>query len=99
MRNTKTTKTSFFSVFATDEKKQLEKFLVKNPFKYVIIPDAIQPILKFSVPDEKGRIEVKFPTHIIVSREGKIILRETGTKGIDTLKKELKRQTAIEKDE
>ncbi len=85
-----------FLGFATDEKVQLQKFLKKHPFEYAIIPDAIQPILKFSVPDEKGRIEIKFPTHIIVSREGKIILRETGIKGIGKLKNELKSLAKIE---
>ena len=88
-----------FLGLATDGKLQLNKFLKKKPFAYTIIPDAAQIMLRFSEPDKNGRIEIKFPTHLIVSREGKIILRETGIKGVAAVKKELERQTASEKNE
>jgi thiol-disulfide isomerase/thioredoxin len=84
-----------FLGFATDGKPSLERFLKENPFKYEIIPSATQLMLRFLQPDKNGNLETKFPTHIVVDREGKRTVYETGIKGIDALKKELARQFPV----
>jgi thiol-disulfide isomerase/thioredoxin len=85
-----------FLGFAIDEKAEIERFLKENPFKYEIIPSAAQLMLRFLQPDKEGRLETKFPTHIVVDREGKRIVYETGIKGIEALRKELARQFPAE---
>lgn len=78
-----------FLGFATDNKASIEKFIKEIPFKYELIPSATQLMFKFLVPDKHGNLETKFPTHIVVNREGKRTVYETGIKGVDAVKKEL----------
>lgn len=82
-----------FLGLAASRKPQLEKFLVKNPFKYIIIPSADMIILgKFGTPDKKGEISLPFPMHYVLDRDGNIVVKTQGTKGVETVKSELKRQ-------
>ncbi len=78
-----------FLGFATDDKGSIESFIKENPFKYELIPSATNLMLKFLVPDKSGNLETKFPTHIVVDREGIRKVYETGIKGIDAVKTEL----------
>ena len=81
-----------FIGLATNDKAKLESFLKKNPFKYNIVPKAMQTILSFGEPDKSGNIEIPFPMHIVIDRDGKIVVRRNGIKGLDAVKTELKRQ-------
>ncbi len=82
-----------FLALAASKKVDLQKFLVKNPFKYQILPDTTITILsQFGNPDKDGNLYVPFPMHIVLDREGKVVAKEQGIKGIETVKKELKRQ-------
>lgn len=81
-----------FIGLATNKKADLEKFLVKNPFRYNIVPTAMQTILSFGEPDKNGKIEISFPMHIVINRDGAIVVRRSGIKGLDEVKSELKRQ-------
>lgn len=81
-----------FIGLATNKKPDLEKFLKKNPFSYNIVPGARQTILSFGEPDKNGNIDIPFPMHVVIDREGKIVVRRSGIKGLDDVKAELKRQ-------
>lgn len=81
-----------FLGLATDDKKAIEEFLKEKPFKYEIIPSATQLMFRFLQPDEKGKLETKFPTHIVVDRTGRKTVYETGMKGIAVVKTELEKQ-------
>lgn len=52
-----------FLGLAFDQKKALDPFLQKNPFKYAVIPD--QKVFEFNTLDVKS-----YPTHIIVDQKG-----------------------------
>ncbi|HLM62143.1 MAG TPA: TlpA disulfide reductase family protein [Pyrinomonadaceae bacterium] len=80
-----------FLGIATNKKDDLEKFLKKNPFKYNIVPNEMQTILSFGEPDKNGEINIPFPMHIVLDREGAIVVRKSGVKGLDAVKNELKR--------
>lgn len=81
-----------FIGLATNKKSDLEKFLVKNPFKYNIVPMATQTILSFGEPDKSGQIDIPFPMHVVVNRDGEIVVRTSGTKGVKAVENELKKQ-------
>ena len=81
-----------FIGLATNDKAKLEGFLKKNPFKYNIVPKAMQTILSFGEPNKNGEINIPFPMHIVIDRDGKITVRRSGIKGLDAVKAELKRQ-------
>jgi peroxiredoxin len=91
----KANKDVVFLAPAASKKAELQKFLSKNPFKYQVLPDATITILtKFGVPDKDGNLNVPFPMHIVLDREGKMVLKEQGIKGIAKVKAELKNQLA-----
>lgn len=81
-----------FIGMATNKKPDLEKFLKKNPFKYNIVPTAMQTILSFGEPDKSGQIDIPFPMHVVIDRDGKIVVRRSGVKGLDDVQSELRRQ-------
>ncbi|MBX3293216.1 MAG: TlpA family protein disulfide reductase [Acidobacteria bacterium] len=78
---------------AASTKTDLTKFLAKNPFKYKVLPDAGNIIIgKFGKPDGTGNLSMPFPMHIVLNRDGRIITRAPGIKGIEAVKAELKKQ-------
>lgn len=78
---------------AASRKDELDKFLAKNPFKYQVIPDAAIIILsQFGTPDKNGEINVPFPMHYVLDREGNVVVKAQGVKGIEAVKAELKKQ-------
>jgi peroxiredoxin len=82
-----------FLGLAASPKPALEKFLAKTPFNYTIIPNAQMIILtKFGTPDKNGEINVPFPMHYVIDRDGKIVLKEQGIKGVEAVRDELKKQ-------
>lgn len=82
-----------FLSLATNKKPDLEKFLKKNPFSYQIIPDATQIILsQFGEPDKNGQIYIPFPVHIVIDKEGKMLVKVFGIKGVEAVRNELKKQ-------
>lgn len=84
-----------FYGLAASRKADLEKFLAKHPFKYTVVPDAQMIIVsKFGTPDKNGDIDIPFPMHYVIDRDGKVIYKAQGIKGIEGLKATLAAQTA-----
>jgi peroxiredoxin len=82
-----------FLGLAASKKEELVKFLAKNPFNYTIIPNSQMIILtKFGTPDKNGDINVPFPMHYVIDRDGNIVLKEQGVKGVEAVRNELKKQ-------
>ena len=81
-----------FIGLATNDQAKLESFLKKNPFKYHIVPKAMQTILSFGEPNKDGEINIPFPMHIVIDRDGVIVVRRSGIKGLEAVKNELKHQ-------
>ncbi len=81
-----------FIGMATNDETKLKSFLKKNPFKYQIVPRAMPTILSFGEPNKDGEINIPFPMHIVIDRNGKIVVRRSGSKGLNDVKAELIRQ-------
>lgn len=80
---------------AASKKADLTKFLAKNPFKYRVLPDsAIIIISQFGTPDKNGDINIPFPMHYVLDREGKIVFKGQGIKSIEGMKSTLAAQLA-----
>lgn len=80
---------------AASRKPELDKFLKKYPFKYQVIPNAMMLIMgKFGTPDKKGEINIPFPMHYVLDRDGKVVVKTQGIKGVEAVRAELKRQFA-----
>ena len=85
-----------FIGLALSTRADLEKFLRKHPFKYQIVPDAGMIVMsKFATFDKKGEMQMPFPMHYVIDRDGRIVATAPGIKGVDTVKAELKKQLAL----
>jgi len=84
-----------FLSLAASRKADLEKFLKKNPFKYQVVPDAHNIIFgKFGTPGKKGVVDMPFPMHYVLDREGSVVVKQQGIKGVEVVRAELKKQFA-----
>ena len=82
-----------FLALATNNKADLNKFLQKKPFKYQIISDAAPLMLAgYGEADKSGTLRIAFPTHIVVNRQGFVEVKVTGIKGLEDVKRELRKQ-------
>ena len=78
---------------AASPKQELEAFLKKYPFDYQVLPDSIMMILmKFGSPDSNGEINVPFPMHYVLDRNGNTVVKMQGTKGVAAVRAELAKQ-------
>lgn len=78
---------------AASPQRELEAFLKKNPFDYQVLPDSMMLILmKFGTPDKNGEINVPFPMHYVIGRDGKTLIKMQGIKGVAAVKAELAKQ-------
>jgi peroxiredoxin len=81
-----------FLALTMDNKYDLDSFLKKKPFTYIIIPKSLPLIMQFHDPKDPN---VSFPTHIIINPKGEIEFRATGSSGLVPLQKELKKLAAL----
>lgn len=81
-----------FLGLATNNKADLQKFVKKNPFKYQIVPNAASFMLTSYGDLKNGEYNLGFPMHIVIDREGYVVLKMEGTKGVEAVKKELAKQ-------
>lgn len=82
-----------FLGLAASSKNALDKFLVKNPFKYRIAPNSQMIIIsQFGTPDKNGQINVPFPMHYVYDPTGKMIVKEQGIKGVAVVRNALQKQ-------
>ena len=81
-----------FLGLAPNSKMDLQKFIQKNPFKYQIIPNVGQFMVANFGELKNGVYNLGFPTHVVIDREGQIVLKMEGIKGVEAVRNELKKQ-------
>ena len=52
-------------------------------------------LFKYGEINKKGEYHLAYPTHVVVDREGRIALKIEGSKGVEAVKNELKKQFSI----
>jgi len=81
-----------FVGLSTSSAADVSKFLAKQPFSYRIVPDAGKEMLmNFGTADKNGSLNVAFPTHVVINRNGYVEYRATGVRGIDGVREILAR--------
>lgn len=89
----KNNKDVVFIAPAASPQRELEVFLKKNPFEYQVLPDSIMMIvMKFGTPNKNGELNVPFPMHYVIGRDGRTLVKMQGTKGVAAVKDELSKQ-------
>lgn len=67
-----------FVGLAWQDKLKLEEFFKKKPFKFKIVAQSLGVLLKYADRDEKGRLNMGFPSHFVVSQDGMVVFKESG---------------------
>lgn len=89
----KDNKDVIFLAPTTSSAQELGPFLKKNPFKYQIVPSAMNIILgMFGTMDKNGQLTSPFPMHYVVDGKGAVALKMEGIKGVAAVRAELKKQ-------
>ena len=67
-----------FVGLAWQDKLKLEEFFKKKPFKFKIVAQSLGVLLKYADRDEKGRLNMGFPSHFVVSQDGMVVFKGSG---------------------
>ena len=51
---------------------------------------------RFGTPDKNGEINIAFPMHYVLDRNGKVLVKVQGIKGIEAVRAELKKQFLVD---
>lgn len=82
-----------FLAMGVDDEANINKYIQKNPFNYQIVPNAGQMmLLSYGEVKKDGSLDLPFPTHVVVNRQGFVELKVQGTKGVEAVREELERQ-------
>ena len=67
----------FLAVTMENEAK-VEPYIKRNPFNFTIMPNSFGVFLKYADKDRSGNINMGFPAHFLIKRDGTIALRTEG---------------------
>jgi len=67
----------FLAVTMENEAK-VNPYLQKNPFNFNILPNSFGVMLKYADKDRAGNINMGFPAHFLITRQGTIAMRTDG---------------------
>ena len=80
-----------FLGLTTDNEAKVENYMKKNFFSFNIIPNSFGILLKYAEKDREGNINVGYPAHFLVNKEGEIELRTSGWDKTGKLNSEINR--------
>jgi peroxiredoxin len=67
-----------FLAVTMDNEAKIAPYLKKNPFNFRILPNSFGVMLKYADKDRSGNINMGFPAHFLIGRNGTIALRTDG---------------------
>ena len=67
-----------FLAVTMDNEAKVNPYLKRNPFNFNILPNSFGVMLKYADRDRAGNINMGFPAHFLISRNGTIALRTDG---------------------
>ena len=67
-----------FLAVTMDNEAKINPYLKRNPFNFNILPNSFGVMLKYADKDRSGNINMGFPAHFLIRRDGTIALRTEG---------------------
>jgi len=67
-----------FLAVTMDNEAKVNPYLKRNPFNFNILPNSFGVMLKYADKDRAGNINMGFPAHFLITRQGTIALRTDG---------------------
>lgn len=65
--------------------EMVQSYLRKKPFDFKIIPNGFAVLMKYADRDSQNRLNMGYPAHFVVDRDGKVVLKTNGFKKADSL--------------
>ncbi len=67
-----------FLALTMENQTKIEPYLRKNPFGFSVVPNSFGIVLKYADMDKTGAINMGFPAHFIINKQGAIVHRTDG---------------------
>ena len=67
-----------FLAVTMDNETKVNPYIKRNPFNFHILPNSFGVMLKYADKDRSGNINMGFPAHFLINRNGTIALRTDG---------------------
>lgn len=83
-----------FLGLTTDNEAKVENYIKKNPFNFNIIPNSFGILLKYAEKDRAGNIQMGYPAHFVINKDGEIELKTSGFDKTEKLNSEINRLLA-----
>jgi peroxiredoxin len=84
-----------FLALTPEESNKVEPFLKKNPFKFNVVVDSFETLVAYADKTPQGTFKMPFPTFFLINKDGEIVLKTEGVKGLDKISDELKQLSAV----
>ncbi|HVF30782.1 MAG TPA: TlpA disulfide reductase family protein [Pyrinomonadaceae bacterium] len=67
-----------FLAVTMDNETKVNPYIKKNPFHFHILPNSFGVMLKYADRDRSGNLNMGFPAHFLIKKDGTIALRTDG---------------------
>lgn len=67
-----------FLALSMDNEAKLNAYLRSNPFKFHILPNSFDILLKYADRDSEGNLDMGFPSYFVIDKSGKLAYRADG---------------------
>ena len=84
-----------FLALTMENQGKVEPYLRKNPFEFNIVPNSFGVFLKYADMDQKGNINMGFPSYFLINQTGSITAKSDGWDKIGKLDMQISQLLAI----
>lgn len=67
-----------FLALTMENSDRVQPFLKSNPFKFQVVPNSFEMVLKYADRDRQGVIDMGFPSYFLVDASGNVAYRSSG---------------------
>ncbi|MEO8647835.1 MAG: TlpA disulfide reductase family protein [Acidobacteriota bacterium] len=85
-----------FVAATMDSEPKIQAYLKKTPFNFTIMPNAFGMMLQYADKDRSGNINMGFPAHFVINRQGAIAMRADGWDKTDDLDSKIRALLSME---
>lgn len=85
-----------FLALTMENEAKVEPYIKRNAFNFTIMPNSFAVFLKYADKDRSGNLNMGFPAHFLIKRDGTIALRTEGWDKASNLDTQISKLLATE---
>ena len=85
-----------FLAMTMENEAKVEPYIQRHPFHFTILPNSFGVFLKYADRDRSGNLNMGFPAHFLLKRDGTIALRTEGWDKTPNLDSQISKLLAAE---